>query len=59
MDEFNVPRFCPEGCGETIIATPPTPEELKMLTAAVPGAIRHWHIKCSKCNRQSWVSNFN
>jgi len=59
MGEFDIPRFCSEGCGETVIATQPTPDELKMLTKQVPDALKHWHIKCSKCGKQGWVSEFN
>lgn len=57
--EFRVPRFCPKGCGETVIATQPTTEELKMLQKQNPAALRFWHIKCSKCGFQTFIGEMN
>ncbi len=46
------------GCGETVIATQPTPEELVRLQVSMPGALLFWHIKCSKCYHQTWLAEY-
>jgi len=54
MEEYNVPRFCSDGCGETVIASPLTDVEWKAIHKQNSNFIREssWVTKCSKCGLQ-------
>ena len=53
--EIKIPRFCPNSCGEVLIATPPTNDELAILKIRHPKGRAFWHIKCPVCGHQSFI----
>ncbi len=53
-----IPRICPEGCGETVIATNPTVQELELLKYQHPHGRHFFHIKCSKCMHQCFMIDY-
>ena len=59
--DTSVPRFCPKGCGETVIASKLTDVEWSALHSKHPNCIREksWHIKCIKCGHQAYIGRFN
>ncbi len=56
MNTPAVPKFCPNGCGETIVAKILTGQELELLQHANPKYINHWHYKCVKCDVEGYIS---
>lgn len=56
-----VPRFCPDGCGETVIASQLTDNEWKTIHKLNNNFIREssWNIKCSKCGLQNIIGGLN
>lgn len=50
------PRFCPDGCGETLESTPLTGKELELSKSCAPNYKNHWKIKCTKCGLESYIA---
>jgi len=59
QDKFAVPRFCVNGCGETVIASQPTEDELVSLRIRFPDSKKFWHVKCTKCGDQRFIGELN
>ena len=59
--EYAVPRFCPDGCGETVIASQLTDTEWEEMYKQNKNFIREasWIIKCSKCGLQNMIGGLN
>ena len=56
-EEAVKPKFCPNGCGETIEATPLTDGPVFELISNSNSIFKnHWKIKCTKCDHNSFLS---
>lgn len=51
-----IPRFCPNGCGETILAEQPTGILLEQIQSIRPEYKNHWLVSCFKCGMNSIIS---
>lgn len=56
MSDVAVPKFCSEGCGETLVAELLTGEYLKIIQKANPDFKNHWKYVCKNCGKGGVVS---
>lgn len=58
QNEFDVPSFCPSGCGRTLIASRGSEKELEIFRMQFPHTKVLWHIQCPKCGEKRWIGEF-
>ena len=56
MNEVAVPKFCQNGCGDTLHAEKLEGEELERISKLNSNFRNHWKTKCTVCGTEHYLS---